>query len=160
MFVAGSSLCNSTTDAHHAGTSGCCRFNKKKTNGEFVCSEGHGGCYSDEDCKDGLRCGRNNCGPAYKSKDCCMVDDNRCTAESHSWDCCTVDNTCAVGRGDCDSDDECDNGLVCGKNACGSGYRLGMDCCVKPTCTADVSIICKSQTLSKSQILLNNKYLL
>ena len=69
-----------------------------------------------------------------------MVDDNRCTAESHSWDCCTVDNTCAEGRGDCDSDDECDNGLVCGKNACGSGYRLGMDCCVKPTCTADVSI--------------------
>ena len=93
-----------------------------------------------EDCRDGLRCGRNNCGPGYKSKDCCMVDDNRCTAESHSWDCCTVENTCAEGRGDCDSDDECDNGLVCGKNACGSGYRLGMDCCVKPTCTADVSI--------------------
>merc|ERR1712018_1116077 len=87
-----------------------------------------------EDCKDGLRCGRNHCGPAYISKDCCRVDDNRWTAESHSWDCCTVENTCAEGRGDCDSDDECDNGLVCGKYACGAGFPDNMSCCIAPVC--------------------------
>ena len=51
-----------------------------------------------------------------------------CSGEDH---CCTPYNKCAVDEGDCDSDSDCQDGLVCGKNNCPDkpGFEKGDDCC-------------------------------
>ena len=40
-------------------------------------------------------------------------------------------NTCSVNEGDCDSNDECQDGLVCGSNNCQAslGFDSDVDCC-------------------------------
>ena len=48
--------------------------------------------------------------------------------------CCTAENQCGVGEGDCDSDADCNPGLVCGKANCvGSGFDATDDCCMSPS---------------------------
>ena len=51
-----------------------------------------------------------------------------CSGEDH---CCTPYNKCAADEGDCDSDSDCQDGLVCGKNNCPDkpGFEKGDDCC-------------------------------
>ena len=48
---------------------------------------------------------------------------------------CKSDNPCGENEGDCDSDDECQDGLKCGSNNCPSslGFDSEIDCCYKPT---------------------------
>jgi hypothetical protein len=48
--------------------------------------------------------------------------------------CCTAEEPCRDGEGDCDSNDDCDDGLVCGQNNCnqfGDFYHQKDDCCTK-----------------------------
>ena len=47
------------------------------------------------------------------------------------WDCCTSSNQCGVNEGDCDSDSECMDGLVCGNNNCPAGAPDSFDCCTE-----------------------------
>ena len=44
---------------------------------------------------------------------------------------CTTENPCGVNEGDCDSNVECLEGLVCGFNNCpvSLGYDTELDCC-------------------------------
>ena len=48
--------------------------------------------------------------------------------------CCTAADPCEEGEGDCDGDDDCGAGLVCGDNNCkqfGAFFHPKDDCCVK-----------------------------
>ena len=38
----------------------------------------------------------------------------RCTAINWDYSCCTSANPCAIGQGDCDTDDQCYGDLKCG----------------------------------------------
>ena len=39
---------------------------------------------------------------------------------------------CSIGQGDCDFDYECQDGLICGSENCGSGFpNSDYDCCEK-----------------------------
>jgi len=106
----------------------CCKTKK--------CAEGEGDCDSDSECADGLVCGTNNCGAGFPNSDydCCVKPGSlQCIAGSTKADCCSVKGQCGEGEGDCDSDSECVNGLVCGTDNCGAGFPSSdYDCCVKP----------------------------
>ena len=52
-------------------------------------------------------------------------------SSNDDWDCCSSSNKCGVNEGDCDSDSECMDGLVCGSNNCPAGAEYGFDCCTK-----------------------------
>merc|ERR1712126_627202 len=57
-------------------------------------------------------------------------------------DCCTYYNKCEAGQGDCDTDNDCKDGLKCGNDNCGvswtkfipsrEGWDVYDDCCYKP----------------------------
>ena len=60
-------------------------------------------------------------------------------------DFCTKDNPCGENQGDCDTHDECQDGLACGSNNCldSLGFHSEFDCCYQPIvgdkdfCTTD-----------------------
>jgi len=55
-------------------------------------------------------------------------------------DSCCEDGNCGVNEGDCDDDDDCQNGLQCGTNNCvGKYFERGDDCCyaVPDSCDPD-----------------------
>merc|ERR1719430_1806463 len=55
---------------------------------------------------------------------CCSVDYD---------DDGSVDEECGLGEGDCDTDSDCLEGLVCGKDICqGTGFDSTDDCCMLP----------------------------
>ena len=107
-------------------------------NGEFgfctcnQCSENEGDCDLDEECQGDLVCGSNNCLESHgfdSEIDCCTTkavvgDENFCTSE----------NQCGVDEGDCDTHDECQDGLRCGSNNCPDslGFHYEFDCCYQP----------------------------
>ena len=45
--------------------------------------------------------------------------------------CCTSSNQCDIGEGDCDYDQDCADGLICGTDNCPSDFPATADCCVK-----------------------------
>ena len=51
-------------------------------------------------------------------------------------DCCTSENKCGEWEGDCDSNSDCQEGLICGDNNCprkyGDNWDFDDDCCFKP----------------------------
>jgi len=55
----------------------------------------------------------------------------RCTGGDS---CCAPDDeVCGFGEGDCDKDEDCKEGLICGEDNCnGSGFDSTDDCCVLP----------------------------
>ena len=69
-----------------------------------------------------------------------MISWNKILAACIGGDsCCNEDNKCDVGEGDCDSDDDCLEGLKCGTNNCLSArwfwdedWDSQDDCCYKP----------------------------
>merc|ERR1712077_24965 len=50
-------------------------------------------------------------------------------------DFCTSENPCGTDQGDCDTHDECQDGLFCGSNNCPDylGFHSEFDCCYTPT---------------------------
>ena len=99
------------------------------------CGEDEGDCDNDSECKEGHKCGTNNCRslPSLSFYDCCYKLEE---------DFCTLENPCGVDQGDCDSNFECLDGLVCGLNNCPNslGYDSEVDCCY-----GAIVIGCKSQ---------------
>merc|ERR1712002_521775 len=68
----------------------------------------------------------------------CTSNTNSCDGDKNDWTCCTPQKKCAAGQGDCDSDSDCQNGLVCGLDNCrqtNSAAHENADCCRKPTTT-------------------------
>merc|ERR1719500_1726872 len=59
-----------------------------------------------------------------------------------SWHCCTEEAPCGLEEGDCNTDSECQEGLVCGQDNCVAVGRPDshprMDCCVPPGFTPTV----------------------
>ena len=87
-----------------------------------------GDCDSNDQCKESLRCGSNNCLDSFgfnAHTDCCF------TAILGDDDFCSTDEPCEVNEGDCDSDDECKSNLFCGSNNCPDSLRVlsSIDCC-------------------------------
>ena len=62
----------------------------------------------------------------------CNTDLKQCRLDSYStdWSLCNHELPCADGKGDCDSNSECEGSLVCGTNNCASG-PIYMDCCTR-----------------------------
>ncbi len=44
---------------------------------------------------------------------------------------CSTKHQCGDGQGDCDSDDECSDGLICGKDNCPVHFPSDANCCTK-----------------------------
>merc|ERR1719312_53749 len=120
------------------------------------CGLGGGDCDTDADCKSGLMCGTDNCrdfhANAHQYADCC-IEELKCKGGNSDWNCCTSQNPCPINQGDCDSDSDCQDGLVCGKDNCQAIYpnaHPAADCCIKraPRCdggTDDWSCCSRSQ---------------
>ena len=89
------------------------------------CGEDEGDCDLDGHCKIGHKCGIDNCRSSLdfeKFYDCCY---------SIEEDFCTIESPCGADEGDCDSNVQCLEGLVCGLNNCpqSQGYSPEVDCC-------------------------------
>lgn len=101
------------------------------------CGVGSGDCDSDAECGGGLLCGEEN-GPAVgftSTMDVCVharpPGCARMDRGSLDWNLCSEDCPCSYGEGDCDYDDDCFGGLVCGQNVGASfGLRSDFDLCV------------------------------
>ena len=107
-----------------------------------TCSENEGDCDSHDECQNGLGCGSNNClaSLGFDSEvDCCYA------SAVGDEDFCASGIPCAEDEGDCDTHDECQDGLVCGSNNCPDslGFNSEFDCCYYPSigdehfCTTD-----------------------
>ena len=95
------------------------------------CSENEGDCDSNEECQDGLICGLKNCHDSLgfaNHTDCCYMPG---LGDEHF---CSPINNCGDNEGDCDSNDECQDGLGCGENNChvSLGFANDTDCCYMP----------------------------
>ena len=131
------------------GQDDCCTKDKK-------CDVGEGGCSRSYECKQGLKCGTNNCCKGFVGSDWNwgnnweMVKSGKCGFWGPTDDCCydpiciggdsccTKEFPCGVGEGDCDNDNECEEGLKCGDDNCNpcpegmdcSEFETDDDCCV------------------------------
>ena len=72
----------------------------------------------------------NECGTLFISE---SPSGTSCPYWETSGDCCT---NCDINYGDCDSDNDCKNGLKCGSDNCPSEYPSSYDCCYLPECTS------------------------
>jgi len=97
------------------------------------CKVDEGDCDDHTDCMvvDGvqLQCGINNCPAGFDPlADCCYnpaTSEQNCNGgSSNMWTCCKDKTSgCSEGEGDCDNDDECAGGLVCGRNSCDTAFN-------------------------------------
>ena len=96
------------------------------------CGQDEGHCDFDNQCKDHFYCGSNNCPASFGYGN----DVNCCTCYGDS-SCCTTENPCKEDGGDCDSNDDCEEGLLCSVDSnCQFWLNYGLDsndeCCYKP----------------------------
>ncbi|RPI26515.1 MAG: hypothetical protein EHM61_11585 [Acidobacteria bacterium] len=95
------------------------------------CEEEKGDCDSDDECKDDLTC-VTDVGSSYgfsSTTDVCLdvdTDEDDCPVSENHADYCTLCGPCEEGVGDCDSDSECDEGLIC------VNYTGATDKCMEP----------------------------
>lgn len=102
------------------------------------CSSGQGDCDANSECLPGLSC-LEHAGPDYglpETVDVCgLLTTSSCDLPVGDWGFCSDSacGPCSEGQGDCDSDVDCGNGLVCGFNR-GADYGLdaNLDVCVVP----------------------------
>jgi len=149
-LVCGINNCQATNANAHEEAD-CCMANTCDGDGTYdwtccspsnQCAAGEGDCDSDADCQAGLICGVDNCqatnAAAHPSADCCTS--NTCAGDDNDWSCCTSASPCAAGEGDCDSNADCQAGLVCGINNCqatNANADPNADCCMTNTCDGD-----------------------
>ena len=91
------------------------------------CAEWEGDCDSHSECQYDLVCGLNNCPASLgfnSDVDCCY----NATLGDEFF--CSSEKPCSEHQGDCDFNDECQNGLHCGSKNCPNsfGYYV-VDCC-------------------------------
>ena len=94
---------------------------------------GEKGSCGDADKSGNLRCCQTN-NLATTKYDCSYDNPKNVNYKStNGWNCCTNENKCDQFQGDCDNNEHCKAGLVCGSNNCptGMGIDLRMDCCWK-----------------------------
>ena len=98
-----------------------------------LCGAGEGDCDSDSECEAGLTCS-NDVGARYGFRsivDVCEVPVPDSLKLGGNSFC--VGERCAAGEGDCDSDSECEDGLVCATDVGADyGYREIVDVCEAP----------------------------
>ena len=95
----------------------------------YSCSENEGDCDTHDECQNGLFCGSSNCPISFGNPeaDCCYKP----TLGSEHF--CAAGIPCGENEGDCDSHDECQNGLFCGLGNCPESLGGSeVDCCYKP----------------------------
>ena len=66
----------------------------------------------------------------------------KCTSDDTSLTCCSGQHRCGEGKGDCDHDSHCEEGLVCGNQNCkdfDENFPYNYDCCWNP-CELDYII--------------------
>ena len=104
------------------------------------CSNGYGNCANSWYCYEGYSCGVDNCvnyhEDALPESDCCYPRP-KCDGSVGLEHCCLAWPTevCYEGEGDCDYDDECADGLLCGNNNCQKYNPTAdpeADCCYYP----------------------------
>ena len=106
---------------------------------DHICEENQGDCDSNLDCRGVLACGNANCPHTFGTNstfDCCYKPING------DLNYCQEDHQCGQEEGDCDNDNECQNGLACGSSNCPwvrtfnspdvQGFNTSIDCCYKP----------------------------
>ncbi|MFB3904967.1 MAG: hypothetical protein ACE15E_16065 [Acidobacteriota bacterium] len=98
------------------------------------CEEDVGDCDADSDCKTGLIC-LTDVGKYYgwdEDVDVCRAPgETDCPEVVGSYDFCSVCGTCEEGEGDCDSHDECGDGMVCVNDAGPQfGFAADVDVCM------------------------------
>ena len=112
-----SSVVNCTTVNN--GDVGFCQCNS--------CSENEGDCNSHDECQDGLLCGVNNCPFSlgfHQDADCCYQP------TPGEEDFCASGIPCGEDEGDCDSDDQCQDGHFCSQLCPSSlGFDSETNCC-------------------------------
>ena len=100
---------------------------------EFPCKKDEGDCDFHAECGGSfLLCGSKNCRVDLgfdNQTDCCYQ------VTFGDEDFCTTDSPCYEQEGDCDSHDECQDGLDCGSNNCiaSLGFDAEIDCCYQVT---------------------------
>jgi len=103
----------------HVGADGAYNYCSE----DCPCDEGQGDCDTDDECGEGLTC-VDDVGSRYGY----VWYTDVCASDCHVWadgayNFCSEDCPCVEGEGDCDSDDECGDGLVCNKWS-GADYGL------------------------------------
>jgi len=111
--------------------------NFAKCTGDNKCNIDEGDCDAHTDCMVvggvQLQCGINNCPDSFDPlADCCYnpaTSEQNCNGGSlNMWTCCKDKTSgCSEGEGDCDNDDECAGGLVCGRNSCDTAFNAKVD---------------------------------
>jgi len=84
-------------------------------------------------CTEGIRGHVDRCTP-------CTVNDG------YDKKCCSSTNQCGINEGDCDTDNDCQAGLICGQNNCGVGWPINADCCTILTASPTKSPTRKKHT--------------
>ena len=105
------------------------------------CAEGEGDCDNDNECQTGLVCAQ-NVGANYgwpATRDVCeQPGGGPCSVFAPGPDWCRDCGPCAEGEGDCDSDNECQNGLVCAQDVGANyGWPATRDVCELPSGPGD-----------------------
>jgi len=144
-LVCGVNNCQEFNPDAHADADCCIQPLKNGTNLDWnkactnhtQCQAGQGDCDHDQNCQGDLICGINNCkaSGANETADCCKVA--ACDGSNTAWSCCSPTDKCGHGQGDCDTHDDCEDGMFCGKNNCNefsSEATDGADCCFEPVC--------------------------
>ena len=95
---------------------------------ENPCGVDQGDCDTHDECENGLACGSNNCPESLGLNpdfDCCY---GTYLGDEHF---CATGTRCGENEGDCDENNECQDGLVCGVNNCPEylGFNYEIDCC-------------------------------
>lgn len=148
--VVGPSLAIVALAGTTATSSAVSQTNFARCSATDLCGIDEGDCDTDADCNQAgvpLKCGINNCPANFDPlADCCydpaaVKTSQTCDGgSSNMWTCCRdrsdgcdanadTDGSCgcAVGQGDCDSDDQCSGSLVCGRNSCDTAFNTKVD---------------------------------
>ena len=92
-----------------------------------TCSENEGNCDAHDECQDSLLCGSNNCPVSLgfdSEVDCCYYP------TLGDEDFCSSGIPCGEDEGDCDSDDQCQDGHFCSQLCPSSlGFDSETNCC-------------------------------
>jgi hypothetical protein len=103
--------------------------------GVGTCGESEGDCDSNAECETGLVC-KADVGADYGFRaivDVCITPETPAITDPGGNSFC-VGNQCGVGEGDCDSNSECQAGLVCASDVGANyGFRAIVDVCEVPT---------------------------